>query len=118
MDTNQQFPTLVQFEELTERSSSTAAEKITPFRELPTNVVFKIINVKHIKVKERNAVILELQDQAEVSIKVWATSVLVKNLEEKRAERENKVLYIVSKGKKISSNNRVYHDFAVIMRCN
>ena len=113
MDTNQQFLTLLQFEELTERSSFTAAERIIPFRELPTNVVFKIINVKHVKVKERNAVIIELQDQAEVSIKVWATSVIVKNLEEKRDERENKVLYIISKGKRLSSNNRIYYDFTI-----
>ena len=68
---------------------------------------------KHVKVKERNAVIIELQDQVGVTIKVWATSVLARNLEENRDERENKVLYIISKGKKISSNNQVYYEFAI-----
>ena len=115
MDIKEQFPTLLEFQQLTELSSAAAEKNNTiPFRELPTNQVFKIVGIKSVQVKERNAVIIELQDQAEVTTKVWATSVLTRNnLEEKRDELENKVLYIISKGKKISSNNLFYYDFAI-----
>ena len=109
-----QFPTLLEFEELTEKSSAAAgSENIIPFREVPTNTVFKIITVKDVKVKERCAVIIDLQDQVGVTTKVWATSVLAKNLEEKREARKQKVLYIISKGKKLSANNRHYYDFEI-----
>ena len=105
---------MLEFEELTKRyAAAAAAEKTIPFRELPTHQVFKIISTKYVKVKERNAVIIELQDQVSVTTKVWATSVLARNLEENRDERENKVLHIISKGKKISSNNQFYYEFAI-----
>ena len=109
--TSSEFPTFNEFEE----ESPTAAENsepAIPWRELETNKVFEVIDIRNINIRGgRRAIILTLQAAGKNIVNMWATSIVIKHIDEKKATWESSTKqYIIIRGKKTSKDGREYYD--------
>ena len=111
---DERFPSLEEFK-LNTGEESTAGERVKaiPFRELPLNQVFAIADIKNFKFKTREAVILKLRDSQGCTLDVWGTSVIIKDISEKKDRYQGKKLFIISKGRR-ETGNRYYYDFSIL----
>ena len=82
--------------------------KVIPFKDLPLNKVYQIIDFRNVLVNKKDAMILKLEESDH---RILATSFIIKTTREKKAVWEDKKLY-----NKLSKNpNRTsYYDFKVI----
>ena len=111
----EELPTLENFKNVVAEETS----KAISFKELPLHTVFEISEFKNVVVKGRNAIILTLLDSNRKVTEVWATSLLVKEIESNRGGKwQGKKLYIISKGAKDSKNpnRKFYYDFKIIYK--
>ena len=87
-----------------------AMESTIQWKELPVNVIYKIKQIKEILVDNTATMILDLIDEQEHSLKVWAPQRLYKDL----LRFPDKVnIYVRSLGKKECkmAPGRWYHDY-------
>ena len=111
----EEFPTLEDFKNVVAEERS----KAISFKELPLHTVFEISEFKKVVVKGRNAIIITLLDSKRKVTEVWATSLLMQDIESNRDGKwQGKKLYIISKGKKDSKNpnRKFYYDFKIIYK--
>ena len=85
---------------------------IMKFRELEINVVYLIKEIEEITTSYGEATILTLKTEKGGEFKVWATSILAKDL---KGAKKDQDLYITSTGKKKSeSTGREYYDYKIV----
>ena len=103
------FPTPEQFEQ-----NKVQLDQILKWREVPTEVIYRIEKVEWIKTKKGGRVmVVSLVDQYGEQLKAFATSCLMKDLED-----SNDGCYIKSIGKRESLRNpgQSYYHYE-LMRC-
>ena len=107
-DKSNVFPTLEAFE--------VSPDRIIPWRDLELFRVFEIKEIDQIKTKGgREAVVLTLVGKDNTVVKVWATSLIVRHIEEKKHTWAEKKQFIISKGKKTSeSSGKEYFNFKIL----
>lgn len=110
---DERFPSLEEFKLNEESTAGEERVKAIPFRELPLNQVFAIADIKNFKIKTREAVILKLRDSQGNTRDVWGTSLIIKDISEKKDRYQGKKLFIISKGRK-ETGNRYYYEFAIL----
>ena len=103
------FPTPEQFEQ-----NKVQLDQILKWRDVPTKIIYRVENVEWIKTKKGGrTMVVSLVDKGGEQLKAFATSCLMKDLEDSSDE-----CYIESIGKQESSRNpgqSFYH--YEIMRC-
>ena len=106
-----EFPSLQEFEDVQQQVT-------VKFRDLPIQQVYQIKGIKKLSTKSGPAMILDLLHETNGAIRVWATSLIQKELKDVVIGKMKKErLFIVSKGEKCaqSSKNR-YLNYKIVKK--
>ena len=107
--------TFLSFEEFNSKvdERQQSQSDIMKFRDLEINVVYLISGIDEISTTHGEATILTLKKDQGDEFKVWATSILSKDLKGAKGDKE---IYIVSTGaKKSQSTGREYYDYKLVI---
>ena len=105
--------TFLSFEDFNSKVEEQQSQSdIMRFRDLEVEVVYFIDEIAEISTVNGKATILTLKKEKEMPFKVWATSILAKDLKD---VNEDKDLYIMYTGKKKSElTGREYYNYKLV----
>ena len=88
-----------------------ASQMAMPWKDVPVDVLYHIESIMRIDTINGPSAILSLRDKEDKYLEAFATSLILKKLENADVKDE---WYIKSLGSKESKNGRTYYDFKVV----